>query len=342
MSVPDPVLVSGAAGFIGMHVARRLLQDGHAVIGIDNLNDYYDPRLKQERIDALTGFAKFQFKKIDIADRAAMAELFTAYRFPSVVHLAAQVGVRQSLRDPQAYVDANLAGFVNVLEGCRHAQCRHLVYASSSSVYGANTRMPLRGSDNVDHPLSLYGATKKANELMAHAYAHLFAIPATGLRFFTVYGPWGRPDMAMWLFAAAIMDGKPIRLFNNGRMRRDFTYIDDVTEAVTRLLAKPPAPNAAWSGETPDPASSGAPWRVYNIGNSRPVQLTDLVAVIERAVGKPAVRELLPMQPGDVVETCADCADLEREVGFRPGTSIEDGIGRFVAWLHDYRRAEGI
>ncbi|HUD87652.1 MAG TPA: NAD-dependent epimerase [Xanthobacteraceae bacterium] len=338
----DPVLVSGAAGFVGMHVARRLLQDGHTVIGVDNLNDYYDPRLKQARLNALTGFAKFQFKKIDIADRAAMAELFAAYRFPSVVHLAAQVGVRQSLRDPQAYVDANLAGFVNVLEGCRHAGCRHLVYASSSSVYGANTRMPLRLSDNVDHPLSLYGATKKANELMAHAYAHLFAIPATGLRFFTIYGPWGRPDMAMWLFAAAIMDGKPIRLFNNGRMRRDFTYIDDVTEAVTRLLAKPPAPNAAWSGATPDPATSSAPWRVYNIGNSRPVELTDLVAAIERAVGKPAVRELLPMQPGDVIETCADCADLEREVGFRPDTSIEDGIGRFVAWLHDYRRAEGI
>ncbi len=342
MSVLDPVLVSGAAGFIGMHVARRLLQDGHAVVGIDNLNDYYDPRLKQARLGALAGFAKFQFKKADIADRTAMAELFAAYRFPSVVHLAAQVGVRQSLRDPQAYVDANLAGFVNVLEGCRQVGCRHLVYASSSSVYGANTRMPLRVSDNVDHPLSLYGATKKANELMAHAYAHLFAIPATGLRFFTVYGPWGRPDMAMWLFAAAIMDGKPIRLFNNGRMRRDFTYIDDVTEAVTRLLAKPPAPDAAWSGATLDPATSSAPWRVYNIGNSRPVELTDLVAVIERAVGKPAVRELLPIQPGDVVETFADCADLEREVGFRPDTSIEDGIGRFVAWLRDYRRAEGI
>jgi UDP-glucuronate 4-epimerase len=342
MSVLDPVLVSGAAGFIGMHVARRLLQDGHAVVGIDNLSDYYDPRLKAARLDALAGFAKFQFQKADIADRTAMAELFAAYRFPSVVHLAAQVGVRQSLRDPQAYVDANLAGFVNVLEGCRQAGCRHLVYASSSSVYGANTRMPLRVSDNVDHPLSLYGATKKANELIAHAYAHLFAIPATGLRFFTVYGPWGRPDMAMWLFAAAIMDGKPIRLFNNGRMRRDFTYIDDVTETVTRLLAKPPAPDAAWSGATPDPATSSAPWRVYNIGNSRPVELTDLVAVIERAVGKPAVRELLPIQPGDVVETFADCADLEREVGFRPDTSIEDGIGRFVAWLRDYRRAEGI
>jgi UDP-glucuronate 4-epimerase len=342
MAVLDPVLVSGAAGFIGMHVARRLLRDGHAVIGLDNLNDYYDPRLKQARLDELAGFADFEFKKADLADRRTMAELFAAYRFPTVVHLAAQVGVRQSLRDPHAYVDANLTGFLNILEGCRETGCRHLVYASSSSVYGANTRMPLRASDNADHPLSLYGATKKANELMAHAYAHLFAISTTGLRFFTVYGPWGRPDMAMWLFTAAAMDGEPIRLFNNGRMRRDFTYIDDVTEAVTRLVARPPAPDAAWSAETPDPASSNAPWHVYNIGSSRPVELTDLVSVIEGAVGRPALRELLPMQPGDAIETCADCTDLERAVGFRPSTSIEDGVKRFAEWLHDYRRVEGI
>ncbi len=341
MAALDPVLVTGAAGFIGMHVARRLLRDGHAVIGLDNLNDYYDPSLKKARLDELAGFANFEFKKADVADRAAVADLFAAHRFPAVVHLAAQVGVRQSLRDPHAYVGANLAGFVNILEGCRQTGCRHLLYASSSSVYGGNTRMPLRTSDNVDHPLSLYGATKKANELMAHAYAHLFAIPATGLRFFTVYGPWGRPDMAMWLFSAAIMDGKPIRLFNNGRMRRDFTYIDDVTEAVTRLVARPPAADPAWTGDAPDPATSNAPWRVYNVGNSRPVGLTDLVAVIERAVGRPALRELHPMQPGDVVETCADCADLERAVGFRPATPIEDGVGRFVDWLFDFRRSGG-
>ncbi len=262
-----------------------------------------------------------------------MAELFAAHRFPDVVHLAAQAGVRHSLIDPHAYVDANLAGFLNVLEGCRHAQCRHLVYASSSSVYGANTRVPFRASDNVDHPLSLYGATKKANELMAHAYAHLFALPATGLRFFTVYGPWGRPDMAMWLFTEAIMQGRPIKLFNNGRMRRDFTYVDDAVEAVVRLVRRPPAPNPVWSGDAPDPATSRAPWHVYNIGNSRPVEVTEVVRLIEEALGKPASRELLPMQPGDVAQTYADVADLERAVGFRPKTPIEEGIRRFVDWF---------
>jgi UDP-glucuronate 4-epimerase len=322
-----------------MHVARRLLQEGHSVVGLDNLNDYYDPLLKKARLDELAVFVNFQFKEADLSDRQVVAELFAAYSFPTVVHLAAQVGVRQSLRDPHAYVDANLTGFMNILEGCRRAGSRHFVYASSSSVYGANTHMPLRATDNVDHPLSLYAATKKANELMAHAYSHLFAIPATGLRFFTVYGPWGRPDMAMWLFTAAIMDGKPIRLFNNGRMRRDFTYIDDVAEAVTRLLAQPPAADAAWSGDMPNPASSNAPWHVYNIGNSRPVELTDLVSAIEKAVGRSAVREFLPMQPGDVVETCADCSDLERAVGFRPDTSIEEGARRFAEWLRDYRKS---
>jgi UDP-glucuronate 4-epimerase len=273
---------------------------------------------------------------MDIADRQSMVELFAAHRFPAVVHLAAQAGVRHSLIDPHAYADANLTGFLNVLEGCRHAGCRHLVYASSSSVYGANTRVPFRTSDNVDHPLSLYGATKKANELMAHAYAHLFALPATGLRFFTVYGPWGRPDMAMWLFTEAILQGWQIKVFNHGQMRRDFTYIDDVVEAVVRLIPRPPASNPVWSGDGPDPATSRSPWHVYNIGNSQPVEVTEVVRLIEQAVGKPAVRELLPMHPGDVPETCADTADLERAVGFRPSTPIEQGVRHFIEWLHCY------
>ena len=328
-----PVLVTGAAGFIGMHVARRLLADGQEVLGLDDLNAYYDARLKERRVRELKAFANFQFEKMDIGDRRAMADLFAAHRFADVVHFAAQAGVRYSLIDPHAYAGANLAGFLNILEGCRHRGCRHLVYASSSSVYGGNMRMPFRLSDNVDHPLSFYGATKKANELMAHAYAHLFALPATGLRFFTVYGPWGRPDMAIWLFTDAIMRGRPIKLFNNGNMRRDFTYIDDAVEAVVRLMAQPPAPNPAWSGNSPDPATSSAPWRVYNIGNSQPVEVTEVVRLIEEAVGKPAVRELLPMQPGDVPETYADISDLERSVGFRPETSIREGVRRFVDWF---------
>ena len=330
------VLVTGAAGFIGMHVVRGLLAEGHHVLGIDNLNAYYDPSLKEARLQQLTS-TNFQFTKTDVADRKAIADLFAAHRFPYVVHLAAQAGVRHSLVDPYAYADANLMGFVNVLEGCRATGCRHLVYASSSSVYGANTRVPFRTSDNVDHPLSLYGASKKANELMAHAYAHLFALPATGLRFFTVYGPWGRPDMAMWLFAEAIMEGRPIRLFNHGKMRRDFTYVDDVAEAVVRLVNVPPTPNEAWSGEAPDPASSQAPWRVYNIGNSQPVDVTEVVRLIEEGIGKRAAREMLPMQPGDVPETCADIADLEQAIGFRPKTPIGEGVRRFLDWLHKYR-----
>jgi UDP-glucuronate 4-epimerase len=335
----ESVLVTGAAGFIGFHVARRLLADGGAVVALDNLNSYYDPNLKKARLVELASYANFHFEQQDLANRDAIAELFTTYRFDVVIHLAAQAGVRRSLLNPHTYADANLIGFLNVLEGCRHIGCKHLIYASSSSVYGANTRMPLRTSDNTDHPLSLYGATKKANELMAHSYAHLFGLPATGLRFFTVYGPWGRPDMAMWLFTAAIMDGTPLKLFNNGRLRRDFTYIDDVTETVIRLVKHPPDANPMWSGEAPDPATSRAPWRLYNVGNSCPVEVIDLVGLIERAVGRPAIGEFLPMQPGDVLETCADSSDLERAVGFRPNTSIEDGTRRFVEWFRSYRRS---
>lgn len=333
----DSVLVTGAAGFIGFYVARRLAADGWSVIGLDNLDPYYDPALKRARLAELAASQNFRFELCDLADRRAMADLFAKHRFRHVIHLGGQAGVRHSLVAPYSYADSNLIGFLNVLEGCRAAASEHLLYASSSSVYGANTRMPLRTTDHADHPLSLYGASKRANELMAHSYAHLFGIPATGLRFFTVYGPWGRPDMAVWLFTAAIMDGKPVRLFNNGRMRRDFTYIDDVTEAVTRLLLRPPKPDATVTGERPDPARSSAPWRLYNVGNSSPVELMELVRVIEEALGRPAIREFLPMQPGDVVETCADSSDLEREVGFRPNTSIEDGIRRFVAWFRTYR-----
>jgi UDP-glucuronate 4-epimerase len=334
----DPILVTGAAGFIGFHVARRLAAEGRPVIGLDNLNAYYDPALKQARLDELANERNFRFVRLDLADRAGMAALFAEHRFPYVVHLAAQAGVRYSLIDPHAYADANLTGFLNILEGCRQANSRHLVYASSSSVYGANTRMPFATGQNVDHPLSLYGATKKANELMAHAYSHLFALPATGLRFFTVYGPWGRPDMAMWLFTDAILAGRPIKLFNHGRMRRDFTYVDDVTEAVVRLIERPPAGDANWSGERPDPATSRAPWRVYNIGNHTPVEVTEVVRLIEQAVGKPAIRELAPMQPGDVPETCADVDELQKAVGFAPSTQVADGILRFTEWYRAYRR----
>jgi UDP-glucuronate 4-epimerase len=334
----DPILVTGAAGFIGFHVARRLLADRRPVIGLDNLNAYYDPALKQARIAELAKEPGFSFFKLDLADRAGVAALFAQHGFKCVVHLAAQAGVRYSLIDPHAYVDANLTGFLNVLEGCRHAKARHLVYASSSSVYGANTQMPFSTVQNVDHPLSLYGATKKANELMAHAYAHLFGLPATGLRFFTVYGPWGRPDMAMWLFTDAILAGRPIKLFNHGNMRRDFTYVDDVTEAVVRLIDRPVAGDASWSSERPDPATSRAPWRVYNIGNHTPVEVTEVVRLIEKAVGKTAVRELMPMQPGDVPETYADVEDLRRDVGFTPATPIGHGVNRFVDWFRAFHR----
>jgi UDP-glucuronate 4-epimerase len=331
-----PVLVTGAAGFIGFHVARRLLGDGHAVIGIDNLNPYYDPALKRARLAELAPFKAFRFEELDLADRAAMAALFAAHRFAYVVNLAAQAGVRHSLIDPHAYVDANVVGFLNVLEGCRACGCRHLVYASSSSVYGANTSLPFRVTDNVDHPLSLYAATKKADEALAHSYAHLFGLPATGLRFFTVYGPWGRPDMAMWLFAEAIVQGRPLRLFNHGRLRRDFTYIDDVVEAVVRLIPLPPPGDPHWSGETPDPATSRAPWRLYNIGNNRAVEVTEVVRLLEHELGRSAQCDLVAMQPGDVPETCADIEDLAAAVGFRPATPLEEGIRRFVAWYREY------
>ena len=338
MAAVNPILVTGAAGFIGFHVARRLLDDGRAVVGLDNLNAYYDPGLKEARLAELTGRNGFSFVRLDLADREAMASLFAEHRFPHVVHLAAQAGVRHSLVDPFAYIDANLLGFANVLEGCRHNGCRHLLYASSSSVYGANTKMPFSVHDNVDHPLSLYGASKKANELMAHAYAHLFGLPATGLRFFTVYGPWGRPDMAMWIFTKAIEAGQPIKLYNRGDMRRDFTYVDDVVESVVRLIDHAPPGNPNWSGEAPDPASSAAPWRIYNIGNNNPVDLLEVVRLIEKATGKTAKRELLPIQPGDVQATYADVDDLMREVGFSPSTPIGEGVVRFVEWFRAYHR----
>ena len=338
MAPVSPILVTGAAGFIGFHVARRLLQHGRTVVGLDNLNAYYDPTLKDARLAELAKLPGFQFVKLDLADRAGMAALFAQHRFPFVVHLAAQAGVRYSLIDPHAYVDSNLTGFTNILEGCRHNGCRHLLYASSSSVYGSNTRMPFSVHDNADHPLSLYGASKKANELMAHAYAHLFKLPTTGLRFFTVYGPWGRPDMAMWLFAKAIMADEPIKLFNQGNMRRDFTYVDDVVESIVRLVDRVPAPNPNWSSDAPDPGSSSAPWRVYNIGNNNPVELLEVVRLLEEAIGMKATRELLPMQPGDVPATYADVDDLMRDVGFKPATPIAEGIARFIDWYRSYNR----
>jgi UDP-glucuronate 4-epimerase len=334
----SPVLVTGAAGFIGFHVARRLLRDGRPVVGLDNLNSYYDPALKQARLAELQKLAGFDFVKLDLADRDGMAAFFEKYRFEHVVHLAAQAGVRHSLTDPHAYVDSNLTGFTNVLEGCRHNGCKHLLYASSSSVYGGNSKMPFSVHENVDHPLSLYGASKKANELMAHAYAHLFRLPTTGLRFFTVYGPWGRPDMAMWIFTKAILAGEPIKLFNHGNMRRDFTYVDDIVEAIVRLIDRTPTPDPAWNSALPDPGSSNAPWRVYNIGNNKPVELLEVVRLLEEAIGKSAKCELLPMQPGDVPATYADVDDLMRDVRFRPATPIRDGIARFVAWYRDYMR----
>ncbi|HZV03791.1 MAG TPA: NAD-dependent epimerase [Gemmataceae bacterium] len=332
------VLVTGAAGFIGFHVAQRLLAQGREVVGVDSVNDYYDPALKQARLALLSREAKFTFVKLDLADRAATAALFAQYGFAEVVHLAAQAGVRYSLQNPHAYVDANLQGFINVLEGCRQSGCRHLLFASSSSVYGANTKLPFSVHDNVDHPVSLYAASKKANELMAHSYSHLFRLPTTGLRFFTVYGPWGRPDMAMFIFAKAILDGEPIKLFNHGRMRRDFTYVDDVAEAVVRLIGRPPQGEADWNGDKPDPATSKAPWKVFNIGNNNPEELTHVVALLEKEFGRAAKKDMLPMQPGDVEATYADITALEREIGFKPATPIENGIARFARWYREFHK----
>jgi UDP-glucuronate 4-epimerase len=332
----DAVLITGAAGFIGFALARRLLEGGRAVVGVDSINDYYDPALKKARLAVLNEFGKFTFHKLDLAERHAVERVFSEVEFGPVVHLAAQAGVRYSLKNPHAYLDANLAGFLNVLEGCRHRNTGHLVFASSSSVYGGNTRLPFSVHDNVDHPISLYAATKKANELMAHAYSHLYGLPTTGLRFFTVYGPWGRPDMAMYIFAKAISEGRPIKLFNRGEMRRDFTYIDDVVEAVDRVIAKIPAKFEPRSSGDLDPSTSTAPWRIYNIGNNRPVQVPRVVALLEQELGRKAKIELAPMQPGDVPETCADIDDLMREVGFRPATSIEDGVGKFITWYRQY------
>jgi UDP-glucuronate 4-epimerase len=336
--MPDrAILVTGAAGFIGFHVAQRLLQSGRRVVGLDNLNTYYDTRLKTARLNILENDPRFHFERLDLVDRTAIQELFARHRFPVVIHLAAQAGVRYSLEDPHAYVDANLVGFTNILEGCRHNGCSHLLFASSSSVYGANTKLPFSVHDNVDHPISLYAASKKANELMAHSYSHLYKIPSTGLRFFTVYGPWYRPDMALFIFAKAIVEGNPIKLFNRGKMRRDFTYIDDVTEALVRLIDHAPQGNPDWSGAAPAPGSSAAPWRIYNVGNNQPEELTRVVAILEQELGRKADKQLLPMQPGDVPATYADIDDLTRDIDFRPVTSIEDGIREFVAWYRIYR-----
>ena len=330
------VLVTGAAGFIGYHVADALLERGERVAGVDNLNDYYDPRLKEARLDLLRRKPSFAFERADIADRAALAAVFERHRPDRVIHLAAQAGVRYSLTNPHAYTDTNVTGFLNVLEACRAARVRHLVFASSSSVYGANTAQPFSEHENVDHPVSLYAATKKANELMAHAYAHLFGIPSTGLRFFTVYGPWGRPDMALFKFTRGILDGVPIPVFNHGRMIRDFTYIDDVVEGVVRVLDRVPAPDPAFDYAHPDPARSGAPWRIYNIGNNRPVDLLEFIRVLEKCLGRKADLDLQPLQPGDVLSTMADVRDLEAAIGFHPSTSLEDGIAAFVAWYKQF------
>ncbi|WP_426434945.1 NAD-dependent epimerase [Bradyrhizobium genosp. P] len=332
------LLVTGCAGFIGFHLTQRLLGEGRSVIGIDNLNDYYDPALKLARLDRLKAHTNFTFEKLDLADRAGVRALFARHRFPTVVHLAAQAGVRYSLQNPHAYADSNLEGFVNLLEGCRQVECRHLVFASSSSVYGANTKLPFSVHDNVDHPLSLYAATKKANELLAHSYSHLYRLPTTGLRLFTVYGPWYRPDMALYLFAKAITSGQPINLFNHGKMRRDFTHVDDVVEAISRIIDRAPQGDPNWSGAEPDPGTSRAPWRIYNVGNSKPEELMHVVALLEKGLGRVAQKNLLPMQPGDVLDTFADVDDLVRDIGFRPRVAIEQGIATFVAWYRDYHR----
>ena len=332
------VMVTGAAGFIGSALSLRLLQRGDEVVGVDNLNDYYDVNLKKDRLSRLGSSNDFQFQLIDIVDREAMSALFSSNEFDAVVNLAAQAGVRYSIENPFAYIDTNLVGFGNILEGCRHHEVGHLVYASSSSVYGSNTAMPFSIHDNVDHPLSLYAATKKANELMAHTYSNLYDLPTTGLRFFTVYGPWGRPDMALFKFTRAMLAGESIPVFNYGKHRRDFTYIDDVVEGVVRVLDRPATSNPKWSGDNPDSGSSAAPWRVYNIGNNSPVELMDYIGALERALGVKADLELLPLQPGDVPDTYADVEDLVSEFNYKPATSVETGVSRFVEWYRGYYR----
>jgi UDP-glucuronate 4-epimerase len=335
--VPDlKILVTGAAGFIGFHTAQRLLARGYEVVGLDNLNDYYDVSLKKARLAQLQEQASFRFEQLDLVDREAMTRLFARERFARVVHLAAQAGVRYSLEAPHAYIDSNVTGTLNVLEGCRHNAVEHLVYASTSSVYGANTKMPFSVHDIADHPVSLYAATKRSTELMAHTYSWLFKIPTTGLRFFTVYGPWGRPDMALFVFTRNILEGKPIDVFNNGHHKRDFTFVDDIAEGVVRASERIAQPDPNWSSDAPDPSSSSAPFRVYNIGNNEPVQLMRYIEVIEACLGRKAVKNFLPMQPGDVPETFADIDDLVRDVGYRPATSIEEGVRRFVEWFCDY------
>jgi UDP-glucuronate 4-epimerase len=330
------VLVTGAAGFIGFHLARRLLESGVHVTGLDNLNTYYDVKLKKDRLKILQAEENFLFSETDLADLNDLRAVFDNQAFDVVVNLAAQAGVRYSIENPHAYVEANLVGFVNLLECCRHHHTPHLVFASSSSVYGANTRMPFSVHHNVDHPVSLYAASKKANELLAHTYSHLYGLPCTGLRFFTVYGPWGRPDMALFLFTKAIFEDKPIQVFNHGRMKRDFTYIDDIVEGVVRVMGKRPQPNLDWHGDRPDPGTSAAPYKIYNIGNNRPLELNAFIAAIESAVGKTAKKDMRDMQPGDVPATFADIEDLARDVGFRPATPIETGIQKFVEWYKSY------
>lgn len=330
------ILVTGAAGFIGFHLTQKLLARGDEVVGLDNLNDYYRVQLKQDRLSQLVGQENFRFIEMDIADRERMPGVFESEQFDVVVNLAAQAGVRYSLENPHAYIDANIVGFTNVLEGCRHNGVKHLVYASSSSVYGGNTTMPFSIHHNVDHPISLYAATKKANELMAHTYSHLYGLPTTGLRFFTVYGPWGRPDMALFLFTEAIVSGKPIDVFNNGKMRRDFTYVADIVEGIMRVADNTATENTDWSSATPDPATSASPYRVYNIGNNQPVELMHLIEVLEDCLGIKAEKNFMGMQPGDVPATFADVDDLIRDVDFKPATSIETGVANFVEWYREY------
>lgn len=329
-------LVTGAAGFIGFHTSRQLLARGDAVVGIDNLNDYYDVQLKRDRLARLAPEPAFRFHRLDIADRAAMAKLFATEPIDVVVHLGAQAGIRYAVKNPHAYVESNVVGFLNVLEGCRQGAVNHLVYASSSSVYGGNTKIPSSVHDSVDHPVSLYAATKKSNELMAHTYSHLYGLPTTGLRFFTVYGPWGRPDMAMWIFVESILNNRPIDVFNHGKMRRDFTYIDDVVDGVLRAADRTPEGDARWSEARPDPSASFAPYRVYNLGNHQPVELMQLIARIEGLLGREASKRYLPLQPGEVAETCADIEDAVRDLGYHPTTPIDEGLVKFVDWYRAY------